>query len=72
MHWYLLFFRFCSELTRFILVLIQVLHWAREEDKMEKLKARLIELYYENLFKVISLPFCATLCSIYNIIITFN
>jgi hypothetical protein len=33
---------------------IQVLFWAKEEDRMEKLKARLIELYYENLFKVIS------------------
>ncbi|CAN6331551.1 unnamed protein product [Urochloa humidicola] len=33
-------------------VLRKVLYWAKEEDKMEKLKARLIELYYENLFKL--------------------
>ena len=51
---------FCSELTGsyFILMPVQVLYWAKEEYKMEKLKARLIELYYENLFKVSSL-FCA-------------
>ena len=42
----------------FILMPGQVLYWAKEEDKMEKLKVRLIELYYENLFKVSSL-FCA-------------
>ncbi|XP_066366734.1 5-amino-6-(5-phospho-D-ribitylamino)uracil phosphatase, chloroplastic-like [Miscanthus floridulus] len=33
-------------------VLRKVLYWAKEEAKMEKLKARLIELYYENLFKL--------------------
>lgn len=33
-------------------VLRKVLYWAKEEDKMEKLKAHLIELYYENLFKL--------------------
>ncbi|KAG0517143.1 hypothetical protein BDA96_09G062800 [Sorghum bicolor] len=33
-------------------VLRKVLYWAKEEDKMEKMKARLIELYYENLFKL--------------------
>jgi hypothetical protein len=36
-----------------LLVLIQVLYWAKDESQMERLKARLIELYYENLFKVI-------------------
>lgn len=43
----------------FILVSTQVLYWTKEEDKMEKMKAHLIELYYENLFKVSSLLFCA-------------
>jgi hypothetical protein len=38
---------------------VQVLYWAKEEDKTEKLKARLIELYYENLFKVSYSLFCA-------------
>nr|CAB3460356.1 unnamed protein product [Digitaria exilis] len=33
-------------------VLRKVLYWTKEEDKMEKMKARLIELYYENLFKL--------------------
>ncbi|KAG8067296.1 hypothetical protein GUJ93_ZPchr0005g14606 [Zizania palustris] len=33
-------------------VLKKVLYWAKEESQMEKLKARLIELYYENLFKL--------------------
>jgi beta-phosphoglucomutase-like phosphatase (HAD superfamily) len=35
-----------------LLVLIQVLYWAKDESQMERLKARLIELYYENLFKL--------------------
>jgi hypothetical protein len=43
----------------FILMPVQVLYWAKEEDKTEKLKARLIELYYENLFKVSYSLFCA-------------
>lgn len=46
---------FCLALTSNSTLPIQVLYWAKEEDKMEKLKARLIELYYENLFKVSSL-----------------
>nr|CAB3464070.1 unnamed protein product [Digitaria exilis] len=33
-------------------VLRKVLYWTKEENKMEKMKARLIELYYENLFKL--------------------
>ncbi|KAL6607771.1 hypothetical protein ACP70R_040834 [Stipagrostis hirtigluma subsp. patula] len=33
-------------------VLRKVLYWTKEEGQMEKLKARLIELYYENLFKL--------------------
>ncbi|KAK3140624.1 hypothetical protein QOZ80_5AG0403420 [Eleusine coracana subsp. coracana] len=33
-------------------VLRKVLYWAKEEDRLDKLKARLIELYYENLFKL--------------------
>ncbi|KAF0925882.1 hypothetical protein E2562_018686 [Oryza meyeriana var. granulata] len=33
-------------------VLRKVLYWAKEESQMERLKARLIELYYENLFKL--------------------
>ncbi|KAF8725998.1 hypothetical protein HU200_020578 [Digitaria exilis] len=33
-------------------VLRKVLYWTKEEDKMEKMKARLIELYYENLFEL--------------------
>ncbi|KAL6897910.1 hypothetical protein ACP4OV_006869 [Aristida adscensionis] len=33
-------------------VLRKVLYWAKKEDQMERLKARLIELYYENLFKL--------------------
>ncbi|KAL6897912.1 hypothetical protein ACP4OV_006871 [Aristida adscensionis] len=33
-------------------VLRKVLHWAKREDQMERLKARLIELFYENLFKL--------------------
>ncbi|KAI4967944.1 hypothetical protein ZWY2020_010301 [Hordeum vulgare] len=32
-------------------VLRKVLYWAKEDDQMERLKARLIELYYESLFK---------------------
>uniref|UniRef100_M8C8N9 Phosphorylated carbohydrates phosphatase n=1 Tax=Aegilops tauschii TaxID=37682 RepID=M8C8N9_AEGTA len=33
-------------------VLRKVLYWAKEDDQMERLKARLIELYYESLFKL--------------------
>uniref|UniRef100_A0A0E0HA39 Haloacid dehalogenase-like hydrolase (HAD) superfamily protein n=1 Tax=Oryza nivara TaxID=4536 RepID=A0A0E0HA39_ORYNI len=33
-------------------VLRKVLYWAKDESQMERLKARLIELYYENLFKL--------------------
>ncbi|GJN35930.1 hypothetical protein PR202_gb24746 [Eleusine coracana subsp. coracana] len=34
-------------------ILRKVLYWAKEEDRLDKLKARLIELlYYENLFKL--------------------
>uniref|UniRef100_A0A8R7P0I3 Phosphorylated carbohydrates phosphatase n=2 Tax=Triticinae TaxID=1648030 RepID=A0A8R7P0I3_TRIUA len=29
-----------------------VLYWAKEDDQMERLKARLIELYYESLFRL--------------------
>ena len=50
-------FSFCLALTSNPTLPIQVLYWAKEEDKMEKLKARLIELYYENLFKVSSVLF---------------
>jgi hypothetical protein len=48
---------FCLGFTSNSALSIQVLYWAKEEDKMEKLKARLIELYYENLFKVSSVLF---------------
>ncbi|VAH02896.1 unnamed protein product [Triticum turgidum subsp. durum] len=33
-------------------VLRKVLYWAKEDDQMERLKARLIELYYESLFRL--------------------
>jgi hypothetical protein len=53
---------FCLALTSNLTLLIQVLYWAKEEDKMEKMKARLIELYYENLFKVSSVLLLCKLC----------
>ena len=55
-------FSFCLALTSNPTLPIQVLYWAKEEAKMEKLKARLIELYYENLFKVSCAAFCKLCC----------